>query len=159
MRAAAVLASMRIASWRQLARNTLQMLGAVSLAMAALGTALYLLASRTLPSSGIEQQRVSPSGRHRAIHARTSTGAVGYCYQFIVVTGPATPASPPSYNESKDEAVLVADCATPVEMGWLDDSHLRVRIELRDGADSQMLRLRREAPAAAVQVKFDVATP
>jgi hypothetical protein len=92
------------------------------------------------------------------IHAVTSTGAVGYCYQFVVLVPANRPSEVPSYGKSKDQAVFTAQCDAQMELEWLDDSRLKVILSLAQSHDAQVIRMRHEDPESHVLLKYEIKT-
>ncbi|MFZ2989464.1 hypothetical protein [Ideonella sp.] len=136
----------------------LQGIGAISLIAIAVVALLNGFIDFSSGASRVEHELVSPSGRYRAIHALTSTGAVGYCYQFIVLVPASHPVEVPSYSKSKDKAVFAARCDSKVEMGWLSDTHLKVTLDIASGNEVHRAKLLREDPSSQVQIQYEVIT-
>ena len=143
-------------STRTFVRYFLQVAGIVSLVISALAALFYGFVADTLGASKIERESVSPNGRVRAIQAATSTGSVGYCYQFVVLAPADRPVEVPSYGHSKDQAVFAVDCIAPVEVRWLDDSHLKIELDLTQDKAVQVVRMRREDLSNHVVIRYEV---
>ena len=139
-------------------RVGLQIVGAVTLILVASAALLYAVVVNGSSASRIERELVSPSGQYRAIQAATSTGAVGYCYRFVVLVPSSQSVEVPSYSKSKDHAVFVAQCNAQVEVEWLDDSHLKIVLNLVQGNDAHPVRMQREDSLSHVLVKYEVNT-
>jgi hypothetical protein len=143
---------------RTVIKRGLQAVGAIALVLATLTALLYFLAPNYLGASRIERESLSPSGQYRVIHAVTSTGAVGYCYQFVILVPTNRPSEVPSYGKSKDQAVFTAQCDAQMELEWLDDSRLKVILSLAQSHDAQVIRMRHEDPESHVLLKYEIKT-
>jgi hypothetical protein len=143
---------------RALLRVGLQIVGAITLFLAVPTALLYVFAASGLGATRIERELVSPNGQYRAVHAATSTGAVGYCYQFVVLIPAIRPVEVPSYSKSKDLAVFAVQCGAQMEIEWLDDSNLKVSLNLVRSNDASVVRMRREDSSSHVLVKYEINT-